>query len=136
MIWALIVSNLVFAGGLVYALWKIVRYRELRKMRGPFGPWPVRPVEPGQFDADLPRRWRFPLARSVGRADAVLQAHSAEFVQGVQESGNFLGSLLQVVNRHNKQVSQSRAARRTIQGANTTLPAKTRFSGIWGRKIS
>lgn len=53
MIWVLILSNLIFAAGLGAALWKIARHRELRKMRGAFGDWPVKPVEPGEFDARL-----------------------------------------------------------------------------------
>jgi hypothetical protein len=39
--------------------------------------------------------------RSIARTDAVFEAQPAQLVQGVQECGNFLCSLLQVINRHN-----------------------------------
>ena len=58
-------------------------------------------IGPGQFNADLPRRSDFAFLRPIGRADAVFEAQPAELVQGVQESGNFLCSLLHVINRHN-----------------------------------
>ena len=46
-------TNLAFAAGLAYALWKIAHYRARRKMRGLFGPWPIGSVAPGAFDARL-----------------------------------------------------------------------------------
>ena len=56
----------------------------------------------GQFNGDLPWCSAFAFARAVTRADAVFQAQPAQLVQGIQESGNFLCRLLQVVNGHNK----------------------------------
>jgi hypothetical protein len=52
-LWALIASNLVALAGLLYAVYKVARYRELKKMRGVFGPWPVRQIGPGEFDPGL-----------------------------------------------------------------------------------
>jgi hypothetical protein len=53
------------------------------------------------------------LGAVTGR-NAIFQAHSAKLVQGSKETRNFLGSLLQVIDRHNETVSQS--------GAGSCLP--------------
>jgi len=62
------------------------------------------------------------VGRSVWRGDAVLEAKSTELVEGGEESGNLLGSLLQVVNGHNKTVSQSRAVNGRGIGKKLSMP--------------
>ena len=63
----------------------------------------------GELDVDLARLDAMGIARAIARRDAVLEAEPAKFVQGIQESGNFLCGQLEVFNRHNRQVSQSGA---------------------------
>jgi hypothetical protein len=58
-------------------------------------------VRPGQFDVDLAALHALGVAGAVARSDAVLEAHSTQFVQGGEKSGNFLSSFLQVCDWHN-----------------------------------
>ena len=71
-----------------------------------------RHIGAAQLDVDHARLEAFGVARAVAGGDAVLEAQSAQLVQGGQKSGNFLGGLLQVVDRHNRQVSQSQTGAR------------------------
>ena len=68
-----------------------------------------RHVGPSQFDIDLARLNSLGVASAVSGGNAVLEAHSTQLVQGGEESGDLLGSLLQVGDGHNKPVSQSGA---------------------------
>src|ERR1017187_8578928 len=62
-----------------------------------------------QFDVNLAPFKAFRIACAVPRSDAVLEAQAAQLIEMGEESGYFLCSFLQIGNRHNDLVSQSRA---------------------------
>ena len=92
-------------------------------------------IGPGQLDREGGRL--FLRIEGGGRAfrgaDAVLQAHTAQLVQGGEECGDLLGSFLQVVDGHNKTVSQNEAADGRDLAGKLQLPASAAISAAGGR---
>lgn len=58
-------------------------------------------VRAGEFNTDLLRGTTIGTGGKLIGADAVLEAEASELVEGGKETGDLLGSLLQVINRHN-----------------------------------
>ena len=66
-----------------------------------------RGVGAGQFDVEDLGSGVLRVCGGGTGADAVLQAQAAEADDGVEEAGDLLGGLLQILDRHDKSVSQS-----------------------------
>jgi len=66
-----------------------------------------RHIRPAEFHINLASFNALWVARAVSRGDAVFQAQASEFIEGDKESSYLLCGLLQVVDWHNKPVSQS-----------------------------
>ncbi len=70
-----------------------------------------RGIGAGQFDVEDLSAGVLRVCGSGAGADAVLQAQAAEADDGVEEAGDVLGGLLQILYRHDKSVSQIRRER-------------------------
>src|SRR5215469_7295943 len=64
-------------------------------------------IRPAQLHINQSRLKSLGIARAVAGRNAILQAHSAQLVEGSKETSDFLSSLLQVFDRHHQTVSQS-----------------------------